>query len=315
MTLRFARYRFDIALDSPSHLPFYAGSMLRGAFGHALRKIACITRQPLCKECALYHSCPYPRIFEPPPPAGHALQKFSQIPAPYVIEPPPPGALQGKPRSALVFHMVLIGPALAELPLIIAAWQRALRFGLGKADVRGVVKAVSLEPGEGTSITVYHDGDGEITEVAAGDELPGLAAVDVSTHKVRLNFQTPLRIQRQSKPLAASDMTARDLLIGLSRRLALLEDFYGQQPNRFDFEMLPAQAEAITLNNESLRWCDWQRYSHRQQQKMALGGVIGGLSLEGPLQPFLPALYRGQWCHLGKNATFGMGRYTLELIA
>ena len=42
--LPLARYRFHWRVSAPIHLPAYAGSMLRGAFGHALRRLACMTR-------------------------------------------------------------------------------------------------------------------------------------------------------------------------------------------------------------------------------------------------------------------------------
>jgi hypothetical protein len=44
---------------------------------------------------------------------------------------------------------------------------------------------------------------------------------------------------------------------------------------------------------------------------MALGGAVGTWHLEGELAPFIPLLHLGQWLHVGKNATFGLGRYTL----
>jgi hypothetical protein len=77
-----ARYRFEFQVRQAIRLPDYAGSMLRGAFGHALRQLACMTRQKDCAGCPLIGSCPYPMIFAPPPPATHRLQKFSQIPPP-----------------------------------------------------------------------------------------------------------------------------------------------------------------------------------------------------------------------------------------
>ncbi len=40
-----ARYRFEWRVTRALRLPDYAGSTLRGAFGHALRKVACMTEQ------------------------------------------------------------------------------------------------------------------------------------------------------------------------------------------------------------------------------------------------------------------------------
>ncbi len=86
-----ARYRFSLRMEDELRLPEYAGSLLRGQFGAALRRTACITRAPACPGCPLHRTCPYPAIFETPAPDSHALQRFSRVPNPYVIEPPPLG--------------------------------------------------------------------------------------------------------------------------------------------------------------------------------------------------------------------------------
>ena len=62
--LPIARYRFSARVVDALALPPYAGSLLRGQFGAALRHLACMTRQPSCIGCPLRDTCPYPRIFE-----------------------------------------------------------------------------------------------------------------------------------------------------------------------------------------------------------------------------------------------------------
>ena len=84
-----ARYRLEFTTEQPIHLPEYAGSALRGAFGHALRRAACVTRERHCSACGLYRHCPYPAIFETPPPPDYARRVLSKVPLPFVVEPPP----------------------------------------------------------------------------------------------------------------------------------------------------------------------------------------------------------------------------------
>jgi hypothetical protein len=72
-------------------------------------------------------------------------------------------------------------------------------------------------------------------------------------------------------------------------------------------------ADTLT-DTQKLHWFDWVRYSSRQQQEMTLGGVLGRWALHGPsdtLAQLWPWLWLGQWLHVGKNATMGMGGYTL----
>lgn len=80
---------------------------------------------------------------------------------------------------------------------------------------------------------------------------------------------------------------------------------------QYDFKTLVEQTEVIQLQAQDLRWFDWGRYSQRQQQEMQLGGLLGAVTLHGDLAPFAELLHLGQWLHVGKNATMGLGGYRL----
>lgn len=303
-----ARYRFEFQVRQAIRLPDYAGSMLRGAFGHALRQLACMTRQKECAGCPLIGSCPYPAIFAPPPPATHSLQKFSQIPAPYVIEPPAWGSRVLDAGDTLTFHHVLIGGALQELPLVILAWRRALARGLGAGDgTADLVRVVHC--GEAGDEEIHRP---EVGTIAAHVQVISLVAQadDLLTTAVTLRFETPLRLQQNGHALPPDKLQARTLLMALARRASLLAEFHSEGPLVEDFAALSAACGRIH-EEKSLTWLDWTRFSSRQQQKMSLGGVVGTWRFEGRLAPFAQLLQLGEWLHVGKEAAFGLGQYRL----
>jgi len=303
-----ARYRLEFAVRQPIRLPDYAGSMLRGAFGHALRQIACMTRQKECAGCPLLAVCSYPAIFAPPPPTKHSLQKFSQIPVPYVIEPPAWGSRVLAAGETLTFHQVLIGRALQELPLIILVWRRALARGLGAGD--GTADLVRVVHCSETGDQEIHRP--EVGTIAAHGQ--GIALAGESDHSVTttatLRFETPLRLQENGHALPPERLQARSLLMTLARRANLLAEFHSGIDLVTNFATLSAACADIR-EEKTLTWLDWTRFSSRQQQKMSLGGVVGTWRLEGPLAPFAPLLQLGEWLHVGKQAAFGLGRYAL----
>lgn len=300
------RYQFNCRVQTPLRLNFYAGSMLRGAFGIALRKLVCTTRLDECKACMLRRHCAYTQIFETQPPPAESFQNFSQISSPFVIEPPPLGGKELQPGETFSFAMVLIGDsAIRHLPLVIYAWQRALAHGLGKGRAQAELLDVVFEPGQAMAKVVYvAEEDGElISHPMFSPEPPRTAGT------VMLKITTPLRIQQKGRVLS-HDMTARDFLMALVRRHYLLHEFYGANYQAPDFRQLAAQAADIRAESR-FRWCDWERYSNRQKQKMPFGGVLGEMTLSGELHPFLPLLAQGQWHHVGNKTTFGMGRYEM----
>jgi hypothetical protein len=305
-----ARYRFDCQVESPIRLPEYAGSTLRGAFGHALKKTACMTRQSDCKTCPLYRSCPYPAIFAPPPPATHSLQKFSEIPAPFIVEPPAWGEKYYGEGESLSFEFILIGRALAQLPLIVYAWQRALATGIAKGDGTAKLLSVSLLE-ENRETAIYSQAEGQIKIHVAELNNAGAEAEQAGQQQINLRIETPLRIQVNGHPKHPEELTARDLLMTLLRRIALISEFHIGKKLEFDFQALGEMANQVK-STKHLTWQDWTRYSNRQKQEMTLGGVMGEWQLTENLQPFIPMLKLGQWLHIGKNASFGLGRYQLH---
>jgi len=299
------RYQFNCHVLAPLKFNLYAGSMLRGAFGRALRKAVCVTRGDDCKSCLLYRQCSYPKIFETPPPSQSQFQNFSQIPNAFIIEPPPLGKRWLQPGEGFSFNMILIGKAVVDLPIIIHAWQKALKAGLGAEHAAVELDSVVFEPGQAVEQTLYPIGQEQMLVPAPHFSPPALT----ETQSLALQILTPLRIQQQGRVLS-QDMTAKDFLNALVRRYYLLAEFHSDHYQPPDFRQLSEQATAIRIDHQ-INWCEWERYSHRQKQAMTFGGVIGTLWLEGELTPFLSLLQIGQWLHVGNKTTFGMGRYQL----
>ena len=125
-----------------------------------------------------------------------------------------------------------------------------------------------------------------------------------------MHISTPLRLQHNGVALGVERLDAQTLLTQLQRRLSLTAQIHLGITPEADYSALKTQAAQVE-SHKNLRWYDWQRYSNRQQQHMHLAGVIGDWDL-GDLAPeHVRALHIGQWLHLGKNTTFGLGRYTL----
>ena len=315
-SLPLARYRFTAVVQQPLQLPDYAGSLLRGQFGAALRQVACMTRQPTCPGCPLLQTCPYTRIFEAPAPGKgqHALQDFSQIPNPYVMEPPAAGARVLATGEELVFHLVLVGHAIDQLALILFALQRALAQGLTRQRVPADLLRVDWVDASGAPHAVWSNQHPVLAGHNATLTVPD-APSSAGDEGLTLHIHTPLRLQHQGQPLGVAQLTPRALVAALARRIALLMELHaGQSAWGESAKQLSHQAETLR-DRRALRWQDWTRYSSRQQQAMTLGGVLGQWTLHADaatLATLWPWLWLGQWLHVGKNATMGLGAYSLE---
>ncbi len=301
------RYRLRFRAVDNMRLPEYAGSLLRGQFGAALRRTACMTGRKECRPCPLYRTCPYPAIFDTPPPAEHRLQKFSAVPNPYVIEPPPFGTRRVAAGEVLAFSIVLVGRALDQLPLIVFAFQRAMQRGLGKTRARAVLEDVLWEDENGNGVSVWNPDEQSVVPHAPGLVLPSLERVTVAT----LRIDTPLRLQHQGHPLGPDGVRPRTLLTAILRRASLLFELHAGMRGLVDDPTRLARRAESLQDSRDLQWREWRRYSSRQKAEMTLGGVVGEWTLIGDLGPLADWLWLGQWLHAGKAATMGMGKYSV----
>lgn len=304
-TYPLSRYRLDCIATSSIRLPEYAGSTLRGAFGHALRQLACATRAKTCEGCMLATHCPYTAVFEPQKPQGSTFG-LATPPVPYIIEPPSWGERRYEKQDELQFHFTLVGRAADHLNICIMAWQRALARGIGAGDGTARLDTLHHCTPQGET-PVYRAGE----SVLAHAHLISLPEETLPC-PLTLEFITPLRLQQNGHALPPSRITARPLITALIRRASLLAEHYAGAPLYIpeQFVMLSqaaAQSEAVT----DLHWRDWTRHSSRQGRTMQLGGCMGRITLHGDLRPFGDILRLGQWLHVGKEASFGLGQYRL----
>src|SRR5260370_912483 len=128
-------FRFTLIPREPMFVPTVnKANMLRGAFGHAFRRLCCVPQCASAHECPLASasSCPYKAIFEPsPPPDSDRLSRNQDIPRPFVFRAPLNDKTKFQPGEEFQFDLVLIGRALDHLPYFVLSFRDLAAQGLG----------------------------------------------------------------------------------------------------------------------------------------------------------------------------------------
>lgn len=302
------RYRFHLEFEDSVRLPAHAGSAIRGLLGYGLRRTVCVTGARTCQGCSLAASCAYYGFFE----GGQGVNGLSSraAPRPYVLDVSLSSARQIPAGGSYPFILTLLGTAPSLLPYILVALQRAGQRGLGREDARFRLARVDQEA---------HLGREDWTAIAR-DDAPDIRPITTAaiappalTGPVRLTLSTPLRIKRQGRLVGAREFQLRHLLDALRFRFADLQRFAGKQEPGGHSASLPVPA-AGALVEAALQWRDWTRYSTRQGASMQMGGLMGELTLDAaPLGHWLSLLWYGQWVHIGKATTMGLGAYRFEV--
>ena len=305
---RLARYRLTLTALSTITMPPYAGSTLRGGFGHAFRKMVC-TQGPIeCRDCTLNAACPYPYIFETAPFAGaQQLRTYGDVPRPFVIDPLDTRGEYRKGES-FSFQLTLIGRAIDYLPYFLVSFRELGEMGIGKR--RGRFRLTHVRADDGESI---YDGDTQmvhnLNNALSFDDIRG-EAESAPRVDLTLRLVTPTRITHEG---ALTDQLPFHVfwrrLIG---RISALAYFHCGESLEMDFKGLIEKAMSVETTDSTLRWKDWTRYSSRQDGKMQLGGLVGRVSYAGELAAFVPFVALGAYLHVGKNATFGLGKFRVE---
>lgn len=313
---RLARYRFTLRLEQPWEVYGWAGSVLRGAFAWAFKRVTCVVRHRDCSRCLLHSQCAYTYLCETTPPAdAQVLRKLTALPRPFVLEPPLAGRLPN-PLS-FSFGLVLIGRAIEYLPYFVLAFLELGQRGLGKQRVKYQVEAVTAERPKGGIVPIYAAEDEVLHDAEVAFTAADLHARACRLHTsppyhLTLHFLTPTRLKFAGHSVPCIEF--HHLIRALLRRLSSLCYFHCGTAWEVDFRGLIAQAGEIRTARADLEWVPQRRYSHRQERMVKIGGFVGSITFAGDLTPFFPLLVAGEWVHVGKGCVMGLGRYGISLI-
>lgn len=282
------RLRLHFIAAAPQRLPPLPTTAFHGAFGHALRRLACLEpKRPDCTSCPHRAFCAYAILFEAEaiPGLGHGVT--TRAPAPFALSPvdwtPTTEPIQLERGQPIAIEVALIGAQAAAMAgLVIQAMRQAGERGVGIDPLDARRRRPSLELRT-------------VERVAPASVSLGRA--------VHMQLLTPLRIKDDGKVRSA--FSARALWTGLVRRCDLLARAYGGA--------LDAGAEEprFELARTELQVVQVMRYSSRQGCRVCMPGVVGHLELEGELAGTEPMWAFGMQAQFGKACTFGLGHFSI----
>lgn len=307
--MNIATYTFQCRFNTPAFLPVFKGSTLRGAFGHALKRIACALRQQECDKCLLFSSCAYAFLFEVEKTTSIDSERSRMVhrPHPYVLVPPDETKRLYETDDSFSFDIILFGPANQYLPHVFYAVQEIGKSGLGKK---------TRAPGCFRIETVQHDGN----TIFSGADLQvrhSLKQIAVQDHAIKpfdrlsLSISTPLRLKHLNRlqSVLPFHLLARSVL----RRISTLEAAYGNGEPDLDYRGMVKRAHSVEIVRSNCRWVDTKRYSNRQHSTMKFGGIQGDILYQGSaVAEILPLLKYCEQTHLGKQTSFGLGRISAQ---
>ncbi len=238
------------------------------------------------------------------------MKKYPYAPHPFVLTPPLEEKKDYHPGDPLCFELILIGKCIDFLPYFIYTFDELGRRGIGKGKGRYLLKEVRVSHPfpEEKGKTIYTGQDkilqSEFRMIQISDLIPSSSPLTL-----HLTFLTPVRLKYGERltPHLEFHILFRNLL----RRISLLSYFHCEEELDIDYKGLIEESKKVKVIKSDLKWFDWERYSNRQSSRMKMGGLIGEIIFEGDFKPFIPYLLLGEYLHVGKGTSFGLGKYKI----
>jgi CRISPR-associated endoribonuclease Cas6 len=298
MDLNLVRLVFTLQIEEDCADPYVLFGLkpsYLAAFRHAA---GC--KQPVCSQCTRARECTYHRIFSQFLSAEPAALKRYQKPSfPFVFDIP---VLPPLPNAG---HTVELGLTLAGIAVNHIDEQLAAILGM-LADPwllkRINVSLVMIESsgyGDTGSMVMEPESDIDTGRVMTLSLL-GLKEMSVlPADAATVTILTPLRIISEGRPVKEFSFSV--FIRALLRRVSSLVYYYGGEEDAdLDFKWLAGQSLATETIAADFRWVE---------QGSRWSGLIGSGTFTGVLPDYHPFLLAGEYLHVGKGASFGMGAF------
>lgn len=271
----FKYYRLHVSVHTTDKLPSFAGSMLRGAFGFALKKTVCINPSFQCQGCFAAKSCLF-----------HQFYEIKNQPHTYRFE------VELDPKD-FSFSLMLFNDATTHLPYILSALHAMLtKIGLGKEHRLYEDFTISCDN------TVIYDGSFVDTKHIETQKFFYTPIEKDFT----LRLLTPLRIKSNNEFLKTTP-TLTKILYSIRNRY---EELNGNGRVKLGYE--PSFHERFART----RFLDLSRYSSRQESKLGIGGIVGEIGYSNVDEESLKWLQLGEIIGVGKQTVFGLGKIEIK---
>lgn len=213
------------------------------------------------------------------------IEKGASFPKPFALVPPLDTQQTYQAGEKFCCELTLFGEAVQHYAIVQAA-----------------IEYLGNEMGLG-----YHRGKFKISDINQSD----FSYADIAPETLTIELNTRLRLKTHNHLLKHSPEFSV-LIKSLLTRLKTLQHYHGDTSiDSSLYQHLLQQSQEIKIVQSNIYWDEWDRYSGSQKEWMKFGGLLGEISYQGKLQPFMPYLQMGEWTHVGGKSSFGLGKYSI----
>lgn len=271
-------------------------------FAEACKRETCGFPFRQCTQCPSCATCDWQFIFgQKLSPDPEALRRHQKPPLPFAFSFPMPDT-QDDGAGVLECGLVVVGRAISCLDVLLSGFDALLAPKQGECGTR--LLSTASRDYQGTLNPLAHPANharsGNLAIMSADNILISCPR-ECSNIKVRL--VSPLRLVFQGHQLNRFNFSnfARSTM----RRVSSLAYHYCGYEFNCDFKSLAMQTQSVLCREDC--------FTTTIGKSWKTAGITGHGRFCGDFGELLPFLILGQYVHTGKNASFGMGAFELDL--
>lgn len=294
---------FYVEMLEDSILPENKVSALRGGMGQMLLRQNCVSDRN-CEECMFLKACP----------VTHTLYTYMENKPEYVTGKESVGYLiecedkrvEFEEGDRFVFRLILFGDSIVYFNLYLQAFSHLGMSGIGRNRGRFGITEVRNVQGEkiinGNRIDMRKYKIYRLSNYIIRRK----TELKEKTGKYTMVFTAPLSMKYQQEYM--KEFQPEALVKGAVRRLRMLNYYIGHPGDSPEFQKYPV------VQSQTVQSRRGKRYSSTQKNIMPLRGITGTILFEEMPDECLDYLIAGELTHIGKNTSFGFGKYFLTSI-
>jgi len=332
MKIEYSKFMFELEVSERLRISPFFENTLRGLIGAQIHKLCCNKTLEKCDSCSDRHSCLYSYLYNTPAKINSQnLSKYNALPHPYIFFFPRNRLIFEK-GDKIIFYLTLFGKALNYLSYYVHAVSNACKAGIGRNRVPLVLSNVEAVYSEGFSEKIYSveapflnsfkrqslDIESSIANILLDDceisnnKEKSDADARAGVSNIKLSFDTVFRVKENEKLI--SEIEFSTIIKSLLRRFSNIAYFHCGNETEIDFKKIIEKAKKVSILKKDINWFEYDRYSSRQNAKMKLGGIIGEITFKAA-GAWAELLKIGKIIHIGKNTSFGFGKYDIEVVS
>lgn len=301
LSILYIKLQFSLVFQENTVLPEEKVSALRGGMGEMLLRQNCVSDR-ICEECIFESACivrktMYTHMEKKP----SFMQGNDSIG--YLIECED-YRTNIKAGDTVGFSLTLFGNNIVYFGQYLQAFSSLGMYGLGKNHSRYEIQEIRNMYGQSILKEDMMQMEYFTPEYVSDYVERRREDLYFSECQNTIIFHTPLSLKFHGEYL--QKYSAEAVMTAILRRIMMLDYFCGIYEDYPECEEFP---EIVVQRARKKRV---YRYSSTQDSKVCLTGIEGFMVLDEIPGEYLDYILAGELLHIGKNSSFGFGRYELK---